>query len=86
MGSPPVLLLDDVFSELDPARSEALLACLPAGQAILTTAAELPSGGRGRGPVPGRGREAPVVSGSPVTDVAAQSPFAAASATPDQAE
>jgi DNA replication and repair protein RecF len=38
----PVLLLDDVFSELDPARSDALLAHLPAGQAILTSAAGLP--------------------------------------------
>lgn len=43
-GSPPVLLLDDVFSELDPARSESLLAHLPAGQALLTTAGPLPAG------------------------------------------
>jgi DNA replication and repair protein RecF len=42
LQSPPVLLLDDVFSELDPDRSEALLACLPAGQALLTTAAAIP--------------------------------------------
>jgi DNA replication and repair protein RecF len=41
---PPVLLLDDVFSELDADRSEALLTHLPAGQAILTTAAGLPVG------------------------------------------
>ncbi|MBV9660807.1 MAG: DNA replication/repair protein RecF [Acidimicrobiales bacterium] len=43
--SPPVLLLDDVFSELDHARAEALLNHLPtdAGQAILTTAGELPT-------------------------------------------
>ncbi|MDQ3896409.1 MAG: DNA replication/repair protein RecF, partial [Actinomycetota bacterium] len=34
----PVLLLDDVFSELDPGRAEALLHHLPAGQAVLTTA------------------------------------------------
>jgi DNA replication and repair protein RecF len=40
----PTLLLDDVFSELDPARSRALVAELPAGQAILTTAAPVPSG------------------------------------------
>jgi DNA replication and repair protein RecF len=40
----PTLLLDDVFSELDPARSRALVAELPAGQAILTTAAPLPEG------------------------------------------
>jgi DNA replication and repair protein RecF len=41
-GTPPVLLLDDVFSELDPGRSEALLAHLPPGQAVLTTAGALP--------------------------------------------
>jgi DNA replication and repair protein RecF len=40
----PILLLDDVFSELDPARSRALVHELPAGQAILTTAAPLPEG------------------------------------------
>jgi DNA replication and repair protein RecF len=44
IGSAPILLLDDVFSELDPARSEALLACLPRGQAVVTTAGELPPG------------------------------------------
>lgn len=38
----PVLLLDDVFSELDPGRAEALLGALPAGQRLLTTAAWLP--------------------------------------------
>jgi DNA replication and repair protein RecF len=41
-GSPPVLLLDDVFSELDPARSDALLANLPPGQTLLTSAHGLP--------------------------------------------
>ena len=41
-GSAPVLLLDDVFSELDPDRSDALLAHLPAGQTILTSASGLP--------------------------------------------
>lgn len=40
----PTLLLDDVFSELDPARSQALLAVLPPGQSIVTTAAPLPAG------------------------------------------
>ena len=45
-GDDPVLLLDDVFSELDPARSAALLAHLPPGQAILTTAGPLPEGVR----------------------------------------
>jgi recombinational DNA repair ATPase RecF len=37
-----VLLLDDVFSELDADRSAALLANLPTGQTLLTTAATLP--------------------------------------------
>ena len=41
-GTTPVLLLDDVFSELDPKRSASLLAHLPAGQALLTTAGVLP--------------------------------------------
>jgi len=40
----PTLLLDDVFSELDPTRSRALVAELPLGQSILTTAAPLPVG------------------------------------------
>jgi len=44
IGSPPILLLDDVFSELDPARTRALVAHLPAGQALLTTASPLPEG------------------------------------------
>jgi DNA replication and repair protein RecF len=43
LGSPPVLLLDDVFSELDPFRSRALLAGLPPGQALLTTALPAPA-------------------------------------------
>jgi DNA replication and repair protein RecF len=42
--SSPVLLLDDVFSELDPDRSDALLRSLPPGQTILSTAAGLPPG------------------------------------------
>lgn len=37
-GSSPVLLLDDVFSELDAARSSALVRLLPPGQVLLTTA------------------------------------------------
>ena len=41
-GSAPVLLLDDVFSELDPARGEALMASLPPGQVLLTTAGPAP--------------------------------------------
>jgi DNA replication and repair protein RecF len=44
VGEPPVLLLDDVFSELDPVRSEALVAHLPPGQVLLTTAGTLPPG------------------------------------------
>jgi DNA replication and repair protein RecF len=44
LGTAPVLLLDDVFSELDPDRSQALLSNLPAGQVLLTTAAGLPPG------------------------------------------
>ncbi len=43
-GLTPTLLLDDVFSELDPARSRALVAELPPGQSVLTTAAPLPEG------------------------------------------
>jgi DNA replication and repair protein RecF len=43
-GSWPVLLLDDVFSELDGARAAALLRALPEGQALLTTAVGLPPG------------------------------------------
>ena len=41
-GSTPVLVLDDVLSELDPRRSAALLHHLPAGQVVLTTAGVLP--------------------------------------------
>jgi DNA replication and repair protein RecF len=40
----PVLVLDDVFSELDPERSKALLANLPYGQVVITTASVLPEG------------------------------------------
>ncbi len=42
LGSAPLLLLDDVFSELDPFRSKALLAGLPPGQTLLTTALPAP--------------------------------------------
>ncbi len=38
----PVLLLDDIFSELDPTRSRALIAALPSCQTVLTTAVEPP--------------------------------------------
>ncbi|MGC8471032.1 MAG: DNA replication/repair protein RecF [Acidimicrobiales bacterium] len=43
-GARPLLLLDDVFSELDPDRSRALVRRLPVGQALLTTASRLPDG------------------------------------------
>jgi DNA replication and repair protein RecF len=38
----PLLVLDDVLSELDPARCTALLGHLPAGQVMITTASALP--------------------------------------------
>jgi DNA replication and repair protein RecF len=39
VGEPPVLLLDDVFSELDPERAAALTKALPAGaQTVITSA------------------------------------------------
>lgn len=41
-GSAPVLVLDDVLSELDAERAAALLGHLPPGQVVLTTAAALP--------------------------------------------
>jgi DNA replication and repair protein RecF len=44
VGSPPLLLLDDVFSELDHDRSAALIDALPAAQVVLTTAGVLPDG------------------------------------------
>ncbi len=44
LGEPPLLLLDDVLSELDPDRARILLATLPPGQTIITSASELPSG------------------------------------------
>jgi DNA replication and repair protein RecF len=43
-GRPPMLLLDDVFSELDPGRATRLLELLPLGQALLTTAVPPPPG------------------------------------------
>lgn len=44
VGSEPVLLLDDVFSELDVHRSRALVDCLPATQTLVTTAGAVPEG------------------------------------------
>lgn len=44
VGSRPLLLLDDAFSELDEGTASALVRELPEGQAVLTTAGPLPSG------------------------------------------
>ncbi|MHB8439764.1 MAG: DNA replication/repair protein RecF [Acidimicrobiales bacterium] len=41
-GHPPVLLLDDVFSELDARRAAALVEQMPRGQVLLTTAVDPP--------------------------------------------
>ena len=41
-GEAPLLLLDDVFSELDPQRQQRLLELLPAGQILLATAGAVP--------------------------------------------
>src|SRR5262249_28296197 len=43
IDTPPVLLLDDVLSELDPARAAALLEQVRGGQTLLTTAGALPA-------------------------------------------
>jgi DNA replication and repair protein RecF len=45
-GSTPVLVLDDVLSELDQWRARALLEHLPAGQVVITTANVLPEAAR----------------------------------------
>ena len=45
-GSAPVLVLDDVLSELDDHRSTALLSHLPPGQIVMTTATEIPAAAR----------------------------------------
>lgn len=47
-GRPPILLLDDVFSELDPGRAEGVTALLPHGQVFVTSARddEVPVMGR----------------------------------------
>ena len=42
-GVEPILLLDDVFSELDPRRADRLLEMLPEGQTLVTTASPLPT-------------------------------------------
>jgi DNA replication and repair protein RecF len=46
LGVVPVLVLDDVFSELDPSRSAALTAALPDGQVIVTSAMGVPDGAK----------------------------------------
>ncbi|WP_040492950.1 DNA replication/repair protein RecF [Ilumatobacter nonamiensis] len=46
IGSAPVLVLDDVLSELDDGRARALLGHLPDGQVVITTASELPPAAR----------------------------------------
>lgn len=45
-GSTPVLVLDDVLSELDPTRATALLGHLPSGQVVITTASAVPAAAR----------------------------------------
>jgi DNA replication and repair protein RecF len=45
-GSTPLLVLDDVLSELDPGRARALLEHLPIGQVVITTANALPDSAR----------------------------------------
>ena len=39
-GTPPVLVLDDVFSELDAGRGDRLVDQMPAGQVFVTSARE----------------------------------------------
>jgi len=45
-GSTPVLVLDDVLSELDNGRAAALLGHLPSGQIVITTAGSIPPAAR----------------------------------------
>jgi DNA replication and repair protein RecF len=44
LGGAPLLLLDDVFSELDPDRARRLVNEFPPGQTLVTTASPLPEG------------------------------------------
>jgi DNA replication and repair protein RecF len=46
IGAAPLLLLDDVFSELDADRAAALVTHLPVGQVVITTAGPLPPAAR----------------------------------------
>ncbi|MCY4622187.1 MAG: hypothetical protein OXD34_10215 [bacterium] len=52
VGQPPLLLLDDIFSELDQERSAALARSLPVAQTFISTARDeeipLPAGRRWR--------------------------------------
>ena len=43
VGTAPLLVLDDVLSELDPHRCAALLRHMPEGQVVITTAHDLPT-------------------------------------------
>jgi DNA replication and repair protein RecF len=43
-GTDPVVLLDDVFSELDDDRVRSLVDLLPATQSVITTAGTVPDG------------------------------------------
>jgi len=45
-GTTPVVVLDDVLSELDPTRAAALLGHVPDGQVVITSAAPLPPAAR----------------------------------------
>jgi len=69
-GSAPVLILDDVLSELDAHRATALLRHLPLGQVVLTTASALPEAatpGATVRIVSGEVVSVQVVSGSPTS-------------------
>ncbi len=57
LGTPPVVLADDVFGELDHRRKEALLTLLGPGVQVIASAPESPFGG-----VPGAVREMPLQS------------------------
>lgn len=46
-GSTPLLVLDDVLSELDASRAASLLYHLPDGQVVITTAGDLPAAAAG---------------------------------------
>ncbi len=61
-GSTPVLVLDDVLSELDPDRATALLRNLPPGQVVITSASPLPPAAR-------PDRVISIVAGTVATDV-----------------